>query len=845
MTTQCSRCRSWSAASAMALCLALPLSPVPGAQIDHDPMIHTVTVSDAGGTLMLRLRYDHRCLIDCLNVRGHQVVVPETGVCSAIRLGNTWHTTREGIATPKLTVVPKSVTFDGIRFGSEAMKVDESWTFTPGADRITWKIERTYPAGGAIEDTYFPGFDFASMTTWTGALLGNGGVAWCKLFDKPMATYGLHTGPVTFWNQGNGACLRIEPAVGVNQHSAVRFSRHPSGTFSFNYSISDEPLSPRYTQYRFLPDKHDVWAPLKVSPVNQTVEYTLSAPDYAKTYDRGRLQGIDGAAVRELLNTIGRIGAVDDTFHGTNGWYSGYCCLHEPWIAQMGLAIDDPYYFSAHARTLDNFRDHAIKPDGRVLARWAYGPYDAMPGTYDKNGFYECQWGYLLDTQTCWVLNVADQFNFTGDVDWLRRHKIGCEKALDYLLRRDSNGNGLVEMMTDSHKEAKGSDWIDVIWAAFENAYVNAQLFEATRLWAELEDLLGDAPQAHRYRQVAGRIKEAFNKPIAEGGFWNPDRRWYVYWRDKDGSIHGDNLCVPVNFMAVGYGLCDDADRCKAILDEVEKVMQAERLFFWPLCLYSYQHEEVYKVNWPFPNYENGDLFLAWGEMGTRAYARHDPKIAVRVVRSVLERYAKDGLAFQRYLRKDQRGEGNDILSNNCMPVVGLYRNIYGVQPKYNRLYLEPHLTPELAGTQLRYWLRGQVYTIEPGLDVHRVVVDGVSVHDRKPFGLSVAADRVDYFAGDRPRPSMSIVRPTKADMEIRVESWSDTGPDQRRWSLAGRGLQTVAQCRVTDLKPDTDYALYRNGTAAGTLHADAAGHVTFKCAGISQAPQVSYQLRR
>jgi hypothetical protein len=62
--------------------------------------------------------------------------------------------------------------------------------------------------------------------------------------------------------------------------------------------------------------------------------------------------------------------------------------------------------------------------------------------------------------------------------------KASCERALDYLLHRDRDNDGLVEMMTDSHREARGSDWIDIIWAAHENAFVNAQLFHALQLWA-------------------------------------------------------------------------------------------------------------------------------------------------------------------------------------------------------------------------------------------------------------------------------------------------------------------------------------------------------------------------
>ena len=77
-----------------------------------------------------------------------------------------------------------------------------------------------------------------------------------------------------------------------------------------------------------------------------------------------------------------------------------------------------------------------------------------MPGTYDTNGYYEAQWGYLLDSQPCYVMCVAELFDQTGDQAWLRGQKTACERVLDYLLRRDTDGNGLVEMMTDSKRSS-------------------------------------------------------------------------------------------------------------------------------------------------------------------------------------------------------------------------------------------------------------------------------------------------------------------------------------------------------------------------------------------------------
>ena len=147
------------------------------------------------------------------------------------------------------------------------------------------------------------------------------------------------------------------------------------------------------------------------------------------------MQGIDGAArARDLQHDRPAGGDRRQRFIGSNGWYSGFAVLQEQWIAQLGLAIDDPCYFRAYAETLDYQRDHAIGPDGRVKSRWCYNAGDAMPGTYDQFGFYECQWGWMLDSQPCFVTNVAEQFDFTGDVEWVRRHKASCEKVLDYML---------------------------------------------------------------------------------------------------------------------------------------------------------------------------------------------------------------------------------------------------------------------------------------------------------------------------------------------------------------------------------------------------------------------------
>ena len=65
-----------------------------------------------------------------------------------------------------------------------------------------------------------------------------------------------------------------------------------------------------------------------------------------------------------------------------------------------------------------------------------------------------------------------------------------------------SNGNGLVEMMTDNISEKKkSSDWIDIIWASYENAFVNAKLYHAPGVkWANIERQLNNTAKANYYQ---------------------------------------------------------------------------------------------------------------------------------------------------------------------------------------------------------------------------------------------------------------------------------------------------------------------------------------------------------
>ncbi len=191
-----------------------------------------------------------------------------------------------------------------------------------------------------------------------------------------------------------------------------------------------------------------------------------------------------------------------------------------------------------------------------------------------------------------------------------------CERALEWLLARDTDGDGLVEMMTDSHKDAKASDWLDVIWASHENAFVNAQLYNALVLWAEREAILGDLAKADRYRNAAARLKESFIRPIDEGGFWNPVKGWFCYWRDKDAVDSRGQSCELGELPAAGclWALYGDTAANSSRRDRETNAQRGLVPLAIVFHLLSFAPGEGSDDR--FSNYENGDIFLSWGEVG-------------------------------------------------------------------------------------------------------------------------------------------------------------------------------------------------------------------------------------
>lgn len=791
-----------------------------GQPIRHDATAKTVSISVPDGKLCLEISYKDGCRITKMDVAGANVL-SSSGVFTGFRTrgGNFTSATLPGEVIVETD--EKEVRVSHITYGDRSIQADETWRFRVEGNHIDWDILRSYSALAKLEETAFPQWNFKDLTVWKGGILDNGGMVWCKYLRNPNDTYGVHTGGVTFWNPQSGHALRIRATAG-GRHLAAKYSQSEQKEFTCTQVVTDMELEPRYNLDRFVGQRSDVFTSFNVQKGPVDIHLQLEYVDYAEAYSRGVLPGINAEAVRELMNTTGRYGVVDCGIVGANGWTTNWKCLHEPFFAQIGMALNDSNYVKNMSATLDSERDHALTPEGRVLSRWHNADEDQMPGTYNyKTGYYEAQWGYTVDSQTGYLINTAEQFDLCGDVRWLQSHKEACERALEWLMNRDSNGNGIFEMMNDYAREGKSSDWLDVIWASFENGFVNAQMYYALCLWAECEEVLGDSGKADRYRTAARRMKEHFNKPVSEGGFWLPEKKQYVYWRDKDGAVHGDNLVTPVNFAVIAFGLCDDKVRIRTILDEIERRNVAENLFHWPLCYDSFTKEET--RDWQFPTYENGDIFPTWGYLGIRAYIHHDRRIALKYIRNILAQYEKDGLSSQRYSRTTQEGQGSDILAGICTSVTALYRDIYGLRPRWNRMGLEPHLSEILNGTAFHYNLRGTDYSLRLSVNDYEMRTDRFTIKSSEAFGAQYDEDRLNVYPHNRETTVLSVSASEPSPIRLTLKRYT---AKEFAWEVNSTGAHRF---QLRGLNPAGRYRLHIQGKSV-PLDVKADGHATFDC---------------
>jgi len=257
------------------------------------------------------------------------------------------------------------------------------------------------------------------------------------------------------------------------------------------------------------------------------------------------------------------------------------------------------------------------------LERWLDGgPGYASGRTSRGDHLYEDE--YLM-SGTASLLGLALYLQTTSDAAWLARYRPAIEREIGRMRARDLDGDGLIESpwrLGVSGSYEWSTCWYDVISFGWKDAFSNALLYDALRIFAEVLPRLGQPALTAGIATWADHLRATYLPT-----FYNADSGWLAGWRCKEDKLH-DYAFLFVNGAAVCSGLIDDR-RARAMMErlwaELQRVgFQDYRLGLpgnlWPIPdtdMAAPQH------GLPMGSYQNGGA--------THSQARHFVRALYRV----------------------------------------------------------------------------------------------------------------------------------------------------------------------------------------------------------------------
>jgi hypothetical protein len=241
-----------------------------------------------------------------------------------------------------------------------------------------------------------------------------------------------------------------------------------------------------------------------------------------------------------------------------------------------------------------------------------------------------------LDTYPSLVISACNYIKGSGDIAWAGRHYEQIKAWMDRQMKRDYDGNGLVEYELSGNSGSwngvlRPANWWDTIGFGHEDAFSNALTYEALKLMTRTARLLSNSKDAGHYDRLAQELAAAYYPT-----FYNPKTGVLAGWKSRDGKLH-DYYFVMVNSMAVYYNLVPQ-DKIKTVMQSLwQKMVQVGFTDFTlglPGNLISVRKEDYTHPDprWgggeredgsdAFQRYENGGASLNWSYFTLKAFKK-------------------------------------------------------------------------------------------------------------------------------------------------------------------------------------------------------------------------------
>jgi hypothetical protein len=167
---------------------------------------------------------------------------------------------------------------------------------------------------------------------------------------------------------------------------------------------------------------------------------------------------------------------------------------------------------------------------------------------------------------------------------------------------------------------------------------------------------------------------------------------------------------------------------------------------------------------------------------------------------------------------------GDDILAGNSLAIIGLYKSIYGVNPLYNRLYLNPHIPEKISGTELLYNFRDDKLKIGLSIDKYYISNNQFKITTSEDFGFFSTNHELKYFHGKDDNHSLKVQ--TSKKISIEIIQWNNSSIAWNQSSSDENANEITYE--VNNLEPKTFYSIFINNNFLKNIESESNGSFSF-----------------
>lgn len=708
---------------------SFPFAASAESNISCDQANKTITIND--GRLSLTVDYNKKAVIRSLKLDSTELLGTD-GICSSMVLdADTSKISSETLEnSPSVTLEGNNARID-FTMGNSKLSVNEEWGFTVADKNIALKVTRSYnwavstdtriSHSGMLEFNWQRIWDNIRRPDDGGNIpIGNSYVGKNGMYlNVKGERTGLEQGNLVFLDHDKSMALKV--SASSDRNIATEFSYKDANQMCTETLLSQNEWG--YTAGNKTDgmvigghsstDGTYIYSPVSISKSQtDTVNYSFSADSYSNYYISDQIKGVsDLKAVSSMLEDFGRSAIIDKKYgFSTVGIYqTGHGAYDSPYYLPLLEGLFDQKAVDAEKSQLLYDRDYAQEASGHLNGR-----------TFHR----DTKWSNdtLMDSDPAYIISIASVYNYSPDKAWLSQIKASGEKALDYMVKSHLNSNGLFNTGVDNTSMAGlFREWNDIFLIGNESSYINLLMYQALTEWSDLEaNVFGNKTLAKRYTQIASALKTQFNKNTEDGGFWSTKNQSFVYWLDKDGSIHGDVVQAQIDLMSIEAGLTP-LSRSKTLMGTIDSYMSKNNLKMIPENFIDYDKSE-------YPDFQGINAFKTGVENGAvyplfvNDYMAAEAKIGERsksltYLENTISLYKKNGFYGFSHLNWDltiPNGFQEKWFPVNANAASGLYRYILGIQPTRTGITIAPNLPAKMYGTCITKTIRGnQTITVK------------------------------------------------------------------------------------------------------------------------------------